>query len=677
MFTVDGLVSGLDTTSIIEGALSLQRSRIDRLNVRKQSILDQKTAFSTIEGQLLGLRGTMRSVLRTTNNAFDGKVATSSDEDAVGVSASSNAIAGTYQFRVTQLAQAHQIKSNGFESDSTEIGTGSVTIQVGARAQSIVEVDSSNNTLQGLANAINSLSDDVSATIVNDGSGGATPYRLLLSSNLSGAENEITITSDLSGGEPIDFSGPSVQDAQDAQVQLGTGEGAITVSSNDNQFDDLIAGVNLDVFVADAEKDVRITVENDVEGVTTAVRSFVESYNEVIEFINVNSRYDAEAESAGLLLGNGSASSIQSALRNAAGSVVNGVSQDLNSLTRLGISTDQDGKLFLSSSKLEDIIAGRVEGVEIDDIRRLFAIDGVSDNPGLEFVLGTNNTKASPIDPQTGEFLPYEVEINRVATKASLVSDSLTANIAFTSENNVFGIEVDNIEIEVTIPPAIYSREQVAEQLETLINTSPDRAGREITVEVDEDALQLTSNTFGRSSNLRILDGTANETLNFEAELTADGVDVAGVFRVNLPDGTTVTESATGNGRLLTSSAENEYTAQMQVRSNLSESQISEATDGHMTVTVGIAAALDAAIEQLLEPFTFDDDEGVTGGGEIAISDLRYDREIEVLDENIARIEERIEAQQSSMLRQFAALETTLAELQSVGDSLTASLLGL
>ena len=57
MFSVDGLISGLDTATIVEGALSLQQSRIDRLSLRKQEVTDEKTVFKTIEGQLLGLQG--------------------------------------------------------------------------------------------------------------------------------------------------------------------------------------------------------------------------------------------------------------------------------------------------------------------------------------------------------------------------------------------------------------------------------------------------------------------------------------------------------------------------------------------------------------------------------------------------------------------------------------------
>ena len=48
MFSIDGLVSGLDTTSIIEGLVSLQKSQVDRLNVKKSEILTEQAAFQGV-----------------------------------------------------------------------------------------------------------------------------------------------------------------------------------------------------------------------------------------------------------------------------------------------------------------------------------------------------------------------------------------------------------------------------------------------------------------------------------------------------------------------------------------------------------------------------------------------------------------------------------------------------
>lgn len=671
MFSVDGLASGLDTAAIIEGALASRQARINRLNVQRQDIAEEQTAFKTIEGQLFGLQGSLRNILRSSNNVFDSKSAASSDEEAVEVSASSSAVAGAYQLRVVELAQNHQIKSNGYGDEADLVGTGSLIVQVGKRAQTSITVDEG-TTLQGLANAINSQSADVRATIIDDGSS-ESPLRLVIASRHSGSDNEISIESDLLGGVGVtspDFSGPAVQDAQDAQVKIGTGEGAITISSQDNQFDDLIAGVSLDVLRADPDTDILITISEDTSSVVDAVDGFVSAYNDVVEFISSNSGYDPDSNQAGLLLGNRSAANIQSKLRSALNTVVEGVNESVSTLTSIGISTTATGKLSLNKSRLQDMLAGRVEGAGIDDIRRLFAIDGQSDNPGVEFLLGTNKTSASPQDPVTGDLLPYEIEITRAASVAQIVGAAplLEATI-INSSNSTFQIEVDRTAIKVEIPTGSYSRDELAEQLETLINTSPDRAGRSVEIDLKPtNELVIASTSYGDASTIKILTGTGNPPLGLLPDTASVGQDVAGVFRVELPgEERRKQEDAIGNGRTLTGISENDYTAQLQVKSTLQTNQIGAETDARMTVTRGLGAALDAALSEILK----------TGTGELASLQDRYTAEVEAIDDNIEQVESRLEARREALARQFAALEVTLAELQSTGDALTSSLLTL
>ena len=673
-FTVDGLISGFDTTAIVEGALALRQARIDRLNVQKQELAQEQSVFGTIEGQLLGLQGSLRSVLRSTNNAFDGRVATSSDEEAVAVSASAGAAPGLHRVRVSQLAQAHQISSNEYATRSDEIPTGTFRIRTSGRAEAAITVDADNNTLQGLADSINAASDDVSATIIDDGSNSETPLRLLLTSRHTGTSGAIEIEHNLGarrlrgeeggGSESAvtpDFTGPEVQAAQDAQLQIGSGAGAITVSSENNQFDELFDGITIDALRADPDKEISINVTEDSESVIEAVEGFVDSYNQVIEFIDGNSTFNTETNEAGILLGNRTASVVQSRLRNAVGGVVEGIGSSLRTLSSIGVTTDLQGRLSLNRSELQDIVTGKVEGSGIDDIRRLFAIDGQSDNPGVEFLLGTNNTKASPIDSATGEPIPYQVEINRAASSASLLSDAIGAgDITITGANDAFSLELDGVDVDIAIPHDVYTQEALAEQLQSLINTAPDIGGREIRLTASGGQFRLESASVGTSSIVKILEGTALSDLGLSGTQNSVGTDVSGVFRVNV-GGDWVTEQATGNGRILTGRADNDYTAQLQVRSRLTESQIDGLTDANLSVTRGIGAALDDAISDLLDDDT----------GELANNKDRFERQTATIDDDIDRAQTQLDLRRDSLLREFASLEGTIADLQSVGNSLT------
>ena len=118
-FSIDGLVSGLDTTSIISGLVELQEAQVSRLNGRKDEILTQQTAFQGIEARLLSLRSTMSSLNRNIGSVFDKSSATTSNESLLTVRTGNNAAEGTYSVRVTSLARAQQIASQGFDSNSS------------------------------------------------------------------------------------------------------------------------------------------------------------------------------------------------------------------------------------------------------------------------------------------------------------------------------------------------------------------------------------------------------------------------------------------------------------------------------------------------------------------------------------------------------------------------------
>src|SRR5205823_11756951 len=125
---------------------------------------------------------------------------------------------GDYVVSVQSLARAHQVVSQGYgDIGTTTIGTGTFTITAAGQSTTI-QVDSSNNTLGGLRDAINRANTNVQASIVQDGD---ASYRLMISSKQTGTANALTINSTLSGGTDPTFN--DLQTAKDARVTLGSG----------------------------------------------------------------------------------------------------------------------------------------------------------------------------------------------------------------------------------------------------------------------------------------------------------------------------------------------------------------------------------------------------------------------------------------------------------------------
>src|SRR5690606_37003123 len=124
--------------------------------------------------------------------------------------AASNADVGNYKINVLQLAESHGLASAAFSDPNAVLGTGTLTIKFGTtdydadtgvyngfsqnagKGTLTLTIDSSNNTLVGIRDAINKAQAGVTAAIVSTNDG--TEHRLVLSSTDTGAKNSMQIS---------------------------------------------------------------------------------------------------------------------------------------------------------------------------------------------------------------------------------------------------------------------------------------------------------------------------------------------------------------------------------------------------------------------------------------------------------------------------------------------------
>lgn len=652
MPTIDGLISGIDTTTIIDGLLQIRKQQIDTLEFRRQTVLAQKTAFQGIEARLLSFRSTTSQLGRSTNSVFASRTVSVSNETFLAASATSSAAAGVYNVRVNSLARAHQVAAQGFTDPDSEITQGTIDIRVGAGSIASFTIDGTNNTLQGLADAINASSADVTASIVQDGAAGATPYRLLLTSKKTGAANQISITNNLapsSGGavQPVfDFDNP-VQAASDASVSLGSGPGAINVTSSTNRIENLIGGVTIDLLKADPAQELSLTVAPNVEASRAAVEDFVESFNGLMDYIDQQVRYDAASDTAGLLLGNRSAVQIQDQVRRAVTDVVPGLPTTANRLSAIGISVTDKGHLQINSARLDDVLNGRVPGVTAQDVMKLFSLSGDSSHPQVQFILGSSKTKPSAT--------PYEIDITQAAERATLTAGTALADsIVIDGTNNLLSLSIDGAALtDLTLAAGTYTRESLVQHLQSVITAAPGMSGRAVSVGLDGTSLRIASAAYGVASKVSIDSGTALSLLGFAGGENDTGVDVAGSFIV---DGQT--EPAIGRGRVLSGNADNANTADLQVRISMSPAQVVAGSEASVTVTRGVAARLDQLLGSMLDSVS----------GSVKQVDDRFDQTAADIQESIDRQNARFEAAQESLIKQFTALESVLNQLQTTSS---------
>ena len=263
MVAVTGTGSGLDIDGLVAGLVAAERVPAEtRLNAREAKMTGLSTSFSSAKAAVTDFEAAANKLaLASTFSQF---TASSSDTTKATISATSSASLGSYQLSVSSLATAQTLASGNFSATTDTLGTGTLSIALGApvytgstpdtyssftQASSVdITIDSSNNTLAGVRDAINNASAGVNASILKNGSN----YQLLLVSESTGAASSMSISvSGDSAGTDTDSSGLSqlVYSASANQLQqyaAGTDASfsinGLSVSSSSNTVTDVIDG---------------------------------------------------------------------------------------------------------------------------------------------------------------------------------------------------------------------------------------------------------------------------------------------------------------------------------------------------------------------------------------------------------------------------------------------------
>ena len=213
----------------------------------------------------------------------------------------------------------------------------------------VVDVTASDS-LDDVVQKINDASIPVAATVVNTGSG-STPFRLSLTSSISGAAGEVLF--DTSG---IDIGMDRVVKGADAAVFFGgdaDGNGGFLVSSNSNTLDDVIDGLTINLLKADDEQ-VQVDVARDDAAIVESVANWVTSFNDVIDRLAQYDFFDVETEERGALLGDPTVARIRSSLYRTLNQPAQGIDTSFSFLAQVGIRVGGEGRLEFNEEVFRD-----------------------------------------------------------------------------------------------------------------------------------------------------------------------------------------------------------------------------------------------------------------------------------------------------------------------------------
>lgn len=311
---LSGMVSGLDTEAIVEELMTAQRAKQTKVENKQTKLTWKQEKWKELNTKLYSFYTNKVSKLRLEGSYMTKKV-TSSDESIVSATVGSSASKGAHSLTVNSLASAQYVTSakiqhkdgttklNGQANLVSSLGmTAGTKLAIKAGDKDAVEFEvTDSSTLSDFVKAcqeagINANFDE-------------KQQRLFLSSKESGSENSFTlteldadgnvsstddqlkllgignITSDMaSGNTAADISGGdtgfSMKVAKDAEIIL---DGATLKSSTNNM---IVNGLTLDLVSADPNKEIRLSVEDDIDAVYDMVKDFVKEYNSILKEIN-------------------------------------------------------------------------------------------------------------------------------------------------------------------------------------------------------------------------------------------------------------------------------------------------------------------------------------------------------------------------------------------------------
>lgn len=343
-----GFGSGIDTAGLVADLAAASRTpkvqRFDaltRANQAKVSTLAQaRSDLDNFADSLseLATGGTLRSRPVT------------SDDSALTVTSNPGSLIGSYagEIVVNSLAKAQTIYSGYVASATDPVGQGGMTLTVGG-TNFAVAIDSSNDSLNGLATAINATGSGVRASVIND----AGQYRLVLKGE-SGAAKTFTLTADAGAASGLNqFTTAAMTVGQTASDAVFAVDG-VAYTRASNSFSDIVPGMTIALKKADPLATIAISSTRPNDILKQTLGDFVSVYNTL--------KIDAKAAR----IANSGNSALRAFERQLSALIAQPLTSNANirSLSDVGVSTNRDGTISLNGAKLETALRDYPDAVE-------------------------------------------------------------------------------------------------------------------------------------------------------------------------------------------------------------------------------------------------------------------------------------------------------------------------
>jgi flagellar hook-associated protein 2 len=366
--------SGIDTGTLVTELVQAQYAdKTNSLAQQASTATSQISAIAQLQSDITTFSSSLQSLI---SGGTLSTQPTSSNSSVITASTLSGAHIGAIaeQVEVDSLATAQSAATaTSFASRSATVGTGTLTLTFGTATVSngamssftagsaspvTITIGDGNNTVDGIASAINAAKAGVTATVVTDADGSA---RLMIKGQ-TGSAQAFTLSGDtpelqqlnVGVGETATTIGTA---AQNAQLKLD----GVAVQRATNTVSDLITGVQLNLMSAAPGSVINIGSTTPTDALNQAVNDFVSAYNAVMGDISTDTD-----PATGILRQDTAVNTLkntlaQLTLTQLTPTVTPGVP---STLAEIGVGTNKDGTLSVNATQLATAIAAYPDAVE-------------------------------------------------------------------------------------------------------------------------------------------------------------------------------------------------------------------------------------------------------------------------------------------------------------------------
>lgn len=454
-----GLTSGIDSQATIDAIMDARRLPAvqieNKITTNNQKITDfaefkaLATTFTDVLDELRAPNNFSSTDVFKTKLGFLTTANTVDPDTLVGTSIAETATTGTHTLTVQQIAVAHQVRSDAFTSTTTDVTTLGVTagtFDLGTAAGVETVTIAVGDTLLDVRDKINTADNGVNATIV---SADATTNYLVLTAEDTGVDEKIVITG---GGNAISDSfglttasnfKNTLQTELDSIVDV---DGITGITRASNTIDDIIQGVTLSLFQADAGTEVTLSVENDLNSIKTKIGEFVEAYNGIRAFIDDQRTEKArtegdDTETFGSLAFDSAIRTAVDRMANLVTSTIPGQADGYEGLSQIGITLEEDFTLALDDATFDNKLL-----TNTNEVRSLFVFDFSSNDSRVTHVSHTDETTG--LVDVNGDPVPYYLNIDGTDASSNVTAANL--QVAAASGSGDGSVSVANTVLTAT-----------------------------------------------------------------------------------------------------------------------------------------------------------------------------------------------------------------------------------